>query len=298
MNALLAANPHSTLRWALLAVFLLVALLELLWLQRRGAPPDWRESAASLGVAVGQHAAAALTAGLFGGLYWWCWTHRLWTVPLKTWWGPLLLFVVAEFVYYWQHRLSHECRWLWASHAVHHSPRHLNLSAAYRLGWTAGISGHGLFLIPPILLGLHPLALLGTFAINLLYQFWLHTELVPRLPGLDRILNTPSNHRVHHAVNPRYLDRNYSGMLIVFDRLFGTWVPESDGEPCRYGLVRPLLSNNPLHIAFHEWIALARDLRYAGSVRAALGHLFGPPGWRPDGSGITTRSLRQSVPAT
>jgi len=131
-----------------------------------------------------------------------------------------------------------------------------------------------------------------------LYQFWLHTELVPRLPGLDRILNTPSNHRVHHAVNPRYLDRNYGGMLIVFDRLFGTWVPESDGEPCRYGLVRPLLSNNPLHIAFHEWIALARDLRYAGSVRAALGHLFGPPGWRPDGSGITTRSLRQSVPAT
>ena len=295
MDDLLSQLLPAHLRWMLPAALLLAALAELLWLRRRGHGMDWRESAASLGMAAGQRLAGAVTAVLLGGVYWWCWAHRPWTVPLHSAWGLPLLFLGAELCYYWQHRLSHECRWLWASHAVHHSPRHLNFSAAYRLGWTAGISGHGVFLLPLILLGFHPVAVLATFSFNLLYQFWLHTELVPRLGWLEGILNTPANHRVHHAVNPRYLDRNYGGVLMVFDRLFGTWEPESATESCRYGLVHQLESHNPLRIAFHEWIALWRDLRQARTARAVLGHLFGPPGWRADGSGLTTRVLRQSL---
>ena len=286
-----------SLRWTFLALLLLIALAELLWLARRGRPLDWRESAASLGVGVGQHLSGLLTVALYGGLFLWCWQHGLTTIALSNPWALPLLFVGTEFFYYWQHRTAHESRWFWASHAVHHSPQHLNLSAAYRLGWTAGLTGHGLFMLPLILLGFHPAAVFGMLGLNLLYQFWLHTELVPRLPWLDWILNTPSNHRVHHAVNPLYLDRNYGGVLIIFDRLFGTWQPELAHEPCRYGLVHPLVTHNPLRIVLHEWLALGRDLRGARSLREVAGYLFGAPGWRPDGSGVTTAVLRRGISA-
>jgi sterol desaturase/sphingolipid hydroxylase (fatty acid hydroxylase superfamily) len=118
--------------------------------------------------------------------------------------------------------------------------------------------------------------------INLLYQFWLHAEWIPKLGWLEYVLNTPSHHRVHHAANPEYLDHNYGGVLIVFDRLFGTFVAERDDLPCRYGLVEPLRSNNPIVIAFHEWVALMRDLIRARTWGERWSYLFGPPGWRPD----------------
>jgi len=119
-------------------------------------------------------------------------------------------------------------------------------------------------------------------ALNLLYQFWLHTEWIPRLGWLEYVLNTPSHHCVHHAANPEYLDHNYGGVFIIWDRIFGTFVAERDDLPCRYGLVQPLRSNNPVVIAFHEWAALARDLWRARSWRDRWSHLFGPPGWQPE----------------
>jgi len=290
MNTLL---PHP-LRWVL-PILMIIALAEFLWLMRRGPAPSWRESAASVAVMIGQHLSAFLAALLFGGLYLWCWEHRLATIDLHDWWAAPALFLGTEFFYYWQHRCSHESRWFWASHVTHHSPQRLNLSAAYRLSWTSGISGHGLFMVPLIVLGFHPAAVFGMLAINLLYQFWLHTELVPRLGVLEGIFNTPANHRAHHAVNPRYLDRNYGGVLIVFDRLFGTWQPELAQDPCRYGLVHQLESHNPLRIVFHEWLAMARDLRGARTLREAAGYLFAAPGWRPDGRGQTTAVLRAAL---
>jgi hypothetical protein len=135
--------------------------------------------------------------------------------------------------------------------------------------------------VPLVWLGFDPVPVLIANTLNLLYQFWLHTEWVPKLGWLEYVLNTPSHHRVHHAANPEYLDRNYGGVFIIFDRIFGTFVAERDDLPCRYGLVKPLRSNNPVVIGFHEWIALASDLRRARSWRDRWSHLFGPPGWRP-----------------
>jgi sterol desaturase/sphingolipid hydroxylase (fatty acid hydroxylase superfamily) len=256
---------------------------------------QWRESAASLGIALGQRALGVVTAGVAGGCLMALWEYRWWTVPLDTVWGVALLFVGLEFFYYWHHRASHECRWFWATHSVHHSPQHFNLSAAYRLGWTGAITGNVVFYAPLPLLGFHPMAVLMALAVNLAYQFWLHTELVGTLGWFDRWFNSPSNHRVHHATNAAYLDCNYGGVLMVFDRWFGTYVAECKANAPRYGLVKQIHSNHPFVIAFHEWMSIGRDLAQARSWREAAGYLFAAPGWRPGGSGVTTANLRRNT---
>ena len=130
-------------------------------------------------------------------------------------------------------------------------------------------------------------------ALNLVYQFWIHTEAINRLPApIEWVMNTPSHHRVHHATNPRYLDRNYAGVFIIWDRLFGTFEPERADEPCRYGIVRNLGTWNPVKICLHEWLAIIRDVRSARSLRDALGFWLGPPGWSPDGSRDSSQVLK------
>ncbi|HEY8101225.1 MAG TPA: sterol desaturase family protein [Burkholderiaceae bacterium] len=218
--------------------------------------------------------------------------HRLTTIQLDGWLTVLLLFVGQEFCYYWFHRAAHRVRWFWNNHAVHHSPNELNLSAALRVGLLSKLTGTALFFVPLIWLGFNPRTVFAVLSLNLLYQFWIHATWIPKLGWLEGILNTPSSHRVHHAANLEYLDANYGGVLIIFDRMFGTYVKERDDLPCRYGLVDPLTSNNILKVEFFEWIKLLRDLRAARSVRAFLGHLFMPPGWAPHGEGNTTEELR------
>ena len=241
---------------------------------------DWRASLASLvDLLVRKYFVYVwLPIGLADPLVPLAWEHRIATVPLGTFGAVALLFIGQEFCYYWFHRASHRVRWLWASHAVHHSPNELNLSAAYRFGWTGRLAGSSLFFVPLVWLGFPPVTVFATLNLNLLYQFWLHTTWIPKLGPLEYVLNTPSHHRVHHASNPEYLDRNYGGVLIVFDRLFGTLVVERDDVPCRYGLVHPLHSRNPIRIAFHEWAALVRDLWRAKGWRVRYDALFGPPG--------------------
>jgi sterol desaturase/sphingolipid hydroxylase (fatty acid hydroxylase superfamily) len=171
----------------------------------------------------------------------------------------------------------------------------LNFASAYRLGWTGTLTGTPLFFLPLVWLGFPPMLVIAALGINLLYQFWLHSEWIPKLGWLEWILNTPSHHRVHHAANANYLDTNFGGIVIVFDRLFGTLVVERPDIPCRYGLVKPLRSYNPLYVAFHEWLAMLRDLRSARSLREFSGYLFGKPGWRPDGRGATTLQLQRAM---
>jgi sterol desaturase/sphingolipid hydroxylase (fatty acid hydroxylase superfamily) len=271
----------ALLKW-LLPLFVAIALFEAFWLQRTRGRYDWRQSGASLAIAIGQHLSALLAAALMTGVFALAYSHRLWDLRVDSPWMLGLLFLCIEFAYYWHHRFSHECRWFWASHAVHHSPNEYNLSAAYRLGWTSGITGHSLFYLPLIWAGFPPKAVFGMLALNLAYQFWLHTELLPRLGPFEWLFNTPSHHRVHHASNPEYIDRNYGGTLIVFDRIFGTFAQEREDAPCRYGLTEPLFSANPIRIVFHDWIGLWRDLRHAKTWRERLSCLFGPPGWSPD----------------
>jgi sterol desaturase/sphingolipid hydroxylase (fatty acid hydroxylase superfamily) len=169
---------------------------------------------------------------------------------------------------------------------VHHSPEHIHLASAIRLGGTELLSGNWLFYLPLYLLGLNPVAVAGMLAVNLFYQFWLHTDLVGRLGPLEWVFNTPSHHRVHHASNSEYLDRNYGGILIIYDRLFGTFAREQTGGKINYGLAHPVGSPNPLKIMFHEWNAMARDLVGARSWRDGLKQLFGRPGESATGAAL------------
>lgn len=223
----------------------------------------------------------------------WVYAHRLWTLPMQHWSGWVACFIGQEFCYYWYHRAAHRVRWFWCTHAVHHSPNQLNLSAAYRFGWTGRLTGTLAFFMLAPLLGMPPQIVLIMLSLNLLYQFWIHATWIPRLGPLEWVLNTPSAHRVHHASNLEYLDGNYGGVLIVFDRLFGTYIAERDDVPIRYGLVTPIRTYNLLQIEFGQWQALWRDLRGARSIREAWSYLWKPPGWSPDGPGETTEALRR-----
>lgn len=242
---------------------------------------DLAESATSLAIALGQNAVRAIEAGLVAIPFALAYSHRLFDFDPATPLAIAALFVAVEFVYYWQHRASHRIRWMWATHSVHHSATRMNFTAAVRLGWTGGIAGNFLFFVPLAWLGFHPFAILAMLGANLLYQFFIHTELVGRLGALEWVLNTPAHHRVHHASNESCLDKNYGGVLIVFDRLFGTFTEAPCNEPLRYGLVGGTRLLNPVRVALNEWFALARDVRGATSIRAVFRTLFGPPGAKP-----------------
>ncbi|MBS0521755.1 MAG: sterol desaturase family protein [Proteobacteria bacterium] len=274
----------TLLAWSPAAVIVLATFEGLVLCFIYGRVYDWWSWGASVtDLLVREYVVYAfLPLSLAGPIIALAWKHRLGDIPLTLAASIAVLFVGQEFCYYWYHRAAHRVRWFWATHAVHHSPNEFNLGISYRFGWTGRLAGNSLFYVPLVWLGFAPEAVFATLGLNLLYQFWLHTEWVPRLGWLEYILNTPSHHRVHHASNREYIDKNYGGVLIVFDRLFGTFAAERDDLPCRYGLTKPLQSHNPLRIAFHEWIAMAGDLKAARSWRAVLGHLFGPPGWRPD----------------
>lgn len=283
-NALGESLGTDAMRWlallplVVIGIATLEGLVHTFWL-RRGY--DWRAFAASVADALGRRAVDALGLSLAAPLLAWAYAHRLQTLAFSTPLAFLLLFVGQEFFYYWYHRCAHRVRWFWATHAVHHSPNELTLAAALRLGWTGQLTGTALFFTPLVWLGFPPNAVLASVALNLLYQFWLHAPWVPRLGPLEWVLNTPTHHKVHHASNTEYLDCNYGGVLIVFDRLFGTFVDERPDVPIRYGLTTPLRTHNPLRIALHEWGNLGRDLWGARSWRARLRTVFGPPAAKP-----------------
>jgi sterol desaturase/sphingolipid hydroxylase (fatty acid hydroxylase superfamily) len=257
-------------------VVLGAALVEALVLARRGRY-DLRALGATLGVLAGRRAVDALGLSLAAPLLGWVHAHRLASIPLDGVGAVLALVVGQEFCYYWHHRAAHRVRWWWATHCVHHSPNELTLASALRLGWTGKLGGAAIFFAPLVWIGFSPQAVLGAVALNLLYQFWLHATWIPSLGPLEWVFNTPSHHRVHHARNPEYLDCNYGGVLIVFDRLFGTHVAERADRPPQYGLVEPLHSYNPLRIALHGWLGLGRDLRAARRPAELFATLFGPP---------------------
>jgi sterol desaturase/sphingolipid hydroxylase (fatty acid hydroxylase superfamily) len=235
------------------------------------------ESAASLGVAAGQSIVRAAAATLLAIPFAFVYQHRLFDFAQTTPVALAALFVATEFAYYWQHRASHRINWMWATHAVHHSATKLNFTAAIRLGWTGNLSGNFLFFLPLIFVGFHPFAVIGMLGVNLFYQFFIHTELVSRLGPLEWILNTPAHHRVHHASNPACLDKNYGGILIVFDRMLGTFAEAPRGQALRYGLVSGISSCNPVRIALGQWHRMLRDFARAPTLRERVKTLLGPP---------------------
>lgn len=257
---------------------------------------DWfetRDTFSSLAMGIGNVLIGLLTKGFVAAAYFGVYQFRLFELG-AAWWVWVLLFFAEDFSYYWFHRCSHGTRYFWASHVVHHSSRKYNLGTALRQTWTGDLTGSFVFWLWLPLVGFHPLMIMMMQSISLLYQFWIHTEAIDKLPRpIEFIFNTPSHHRVHHASDVEYLDRNHAGILIIWDRLFGTFVPE-ERRPT-YGLTRNLTTYNPLRIATHEWADMWRDLRRAPDWRSALGYVFGPPGWSHDGSRKTSAQLRAEV---
>lgn len=272
--------------------FVLLIVLEMIWARFR-APEKYepKDTLTSLLFGFGSTVAGALTGAAIFGLSVYLYQYRAVTIPF-VWWAWIACFVLDDFAYYVFHRAAHRVRWFWASHVNHHSSQHYNLSTALRQTWTGFIAGSFLFRLPLMLIGFHPAMVAFVGGINLIYQFWIHTETIGRLPRwFEAVMNTPSHHRVHHATNPRYLDANYAGVFIVWDRMFGSFTPEVDDEPIRYGIVKQLGTFNLLWSVFHEWIGIAKDL-WSAPFTAKLGYLFGPPGWSHDGSRDTSDTIK------
>ncbi len=283
---------------AVLLLFLALALVEYGWRTRwAGRGYDRSAAAASLGVALGQMLLKPLSAGIIGAAF--IAAHALAPVklPISDWRVWIAGFFAVEFAYYWLHRWSHTVNWLWATHAVHHSANEMTLPAAIRLGWTGALSGGWLVFVPLILIGFPPFVVATLLGVNLLFQFTLHTEAIGKLGWLEHVFNTPSRHRAHHSADTPFLDCNFGGVLIIFDTLFGTLRTEPDGGGLRYGLVKPIRSNNPFRIAFYQWRAMLTALAQATSWRRRFETLFGRPDSldRVEVPVRTARTMQQSM---
>lgn len=268
--------------------FVLAMLLEIFLVQTKRAKGEFNtaDTLTSLAMGVGNVVAGILLGFISFAVLMWVWQFRVADLGLH-WWVFLVAFLIDDLRYYAYHRIAHRVRWVWAEHVNHHTSQHYNLSTALRQSWTGQLTGMVILQTPLVLLGFHPALIAFVYGFNLLWQFWIHTETVGKMwRPIELVMNTPSHHRVHHATNPRYLDANYAGTLIIWDRMLGTFVEEVAEDPPRYGIVKNLATNNPVRVAFHEWVAMFKDafLTRGLTIRQRLGYLFMPPGWSHDGS--------------
>jgi sterol desaturase/sphingolipid hydroxylase (fatty acid hydroxylase superfamily) len=251
---------------------------------------DKKDTWSSLALGIGNVLTGFITKALIFGLFTLLYKYRLLTLDSSKWWVWVLLFFADDFSYYWFHRVSHHVNWFWASHMVHHSSQRYNLAAALRQTWTGNATGSFLFWAWMPLVGFHPLMVLLMQQVSLIYQFWIHTETIQKMPKwFESIFNTPSHHRVHHGSDLKYLDKNHAGILIIWDRIFGTFRAE-EGRP-NYGLTRNVNTFNPVAVAFSEWKHLYRKIRGTKSAKDALKYLVKSPGWSHDGSSKTAREM-------
>ncbi|MFY0254308.1 sterol desaturase family protein [Chitinophaga sp. 30R24] len=283
---------HPNLILYAIPEFVLLILLEIVFTTlNKQSSYEPKDALSSIAMGLGNVIIGIFTKVVVFGCYIFLYQHQLFTFEVS-WWAWLLCFFADDFSYYWFHRASHTVRFFWASHVVHHSSEKYNLATALRQNWTGNLTGTFLFWGWMPLLGFHPEMVMSMQAISLIYQFWIHTEVIRHLPApVEYIFNTPSHHRVHHGSDIDYLDRNHAGVLIIWDRLFGTFTAEKQ-RPV-YGLTKNIHTYHPFRIATHEWLAIWQDIRHARSLREALHYIFDAPGWSPDGSRKTTQQLRQ-----
>lgn len=260
-----------------------ILAVELAWLRHRKRLDRRRilEMLGSYSLYVPSVVVDAVIGGTILALYFFVHRFAPWTIP-TTWWTAPLALLIVDLTYYWEHRVEHEVRVFWALyHSVHHSSGDFNQATAYRVSFVDEFFAP-LYYLPLVAVGFHPILILACFLFIIAYQAWIHTEMIGRLGFVESVFNTASNHRVHHGANEKYLDKNYGAVLIVWDRLFGTY--QAEEETPVYGLTKPLDSVNPMKIHAHEAVELWRDLRGARSVREALAYLFRRPAWRPAGA--------------
>jgi len=251
-----------------------------------------KDASTSIALGLGYLVTSLLTKAVIVLVYTWLYKYRLFTIPFTAWWGWLLCFFADDFSYYWFHRASHHVRYFWASHVVHHTSEYYNLAAALRQTWTGNLSGAFVFWIWMPLVGFEPGMILLMQSVSLLYQFWIHTEALQKMPRwYEFIFNTPSHHRVHHGSDLLYLDKNHAGTLIIWDRMFGSFQAE-EFRP-KYGLTKNVQTFNPVKVAFHEWMNMGKDLKRARTFKDYINYIFNAPGWSHDGSSKTTRQIRK-----
>jgi sterol desaturase/sphingolipid hydroxylase (fatty acid hydroxylase superfamily) len=262
-------------------VFLVTILVEALFIQARHGSYPWKNTGISALVAVGHLVTQAAAHGvIFGFIVAAVYEVRLTTIPVSwsNWPSLIALFLLTDLAFYVEHRCSHRIRLLWASHGVHHSTERMVVSAAFRLSWTPILSGVFLFYLPIVWIGFDPVWVFGMVSASLTYQFFVHTELVKRIGRLEWVINTPSAHRVHHASNSEYIDKNFGGVLMIWDRLFGTYQAELPDIKIRYGLSHPRSSpSNPFVIAYEDLWRMLKELVSARGWQARLRSVLGPP---------------------
>jgi sterol desaturase/sphingolipid hydroxylase (fatty acid hydroxylase superfamily) len=272
--------------------FILTVIIEvILTVKVKMEDYEFKDAATSIAMGLGNVFLGLISKSLVFVVFLFFYEYRFFTLPFA-WWSWILILFAEDFCYYWFHRISHENRLFWASHVVHHSSQKYNLSTALRQTWSGSFYSF-IFWIPLILIGFHPMMVLTQISISLLYQYWIHTELIQKMPKwFEAIFNTPSHHRVHHATNPQYLDRNHAGIFIIWDRLFGTFEPEVE-KPV-YGLVKNIETYNPIKVAFNEWFQLFRDVFTTNtSFKNRINYFLKPPGWKHDGTGVLSDDLRK-----
>jgi sterol desaturase/sphingolipid hydroxylase (fatty acid hydroxylase superfamily) len=278
-------------------VFVLSLVAEILYFRSQQKHHEHyltKDTASSLSMGIGNVITGFVSKAVVFGAIVLVYQYRIFELERSVWWYWVLIFFADDFSYYWFHRMSHQIRYFWASHVVHHSSQFYNLGTALRQTWTGNITGAFIFYLWMPLLGFHPIDIVFMQAVSLLYQFWIHTEAIDKMPRFfEFIFNTPSHHRVHHGSDVKYLDKNHAGILVIWDRMFGTFQEEE--ERPKYGLTGNLSTYNIFTIAFHEWKAILNDIRKAPDWRSGMGYLFGPPGWSHDGSRKTTEQLRKEL---
>ena len=241
-----------------------------------------KDTASNVALALMHEVGEGLAAILTMAIYYWLFDFRVFDIP-NTLWAFVLLFVLQDFCYYWFHRASHRVRWMWASHVVHHSSEQLNFSTAFRQSVTYPISGMWVFWVPLVMLGFEPMTVISVVLLNLAYQFFVHTQLSPKFSTLGKIFNTPSHHKVHHSRNPEYIDMNYAGTLIIWDKMFGTFAEERDEVVCEFGITRQFKSHNPISLSFHEWKNMFNDMTTRNkTLTQRFKHLWAAPEWQPE----------------
>jgi len=226
----------------------------------------------------------------------WAQQYQIMSLPM-TWTALIACFVLDDLRYYVHHRIAHRVRWPWAMHVIHHSSQRFSLAVALRQGWTKHFTGTTFLKIPLVLIGFDPIMVIFCGAVNAIYQFFLHTETIDKLPRwFEAVFNTPSHHRVHHGNNPRYLDSNYAGTLIIWDKMFGTFAAEDPEERPNYGLVKNLETFNPLVIFGHEYLGIFKDICKRGlSLKQRLLYIVAPPGWTHNGSRLTSHDIKRQA---
>lgn len=276
--------------------FIVAIIAEMIWSRLRNPEAyEPMDTLVSLAFGLGSVVAGAAFGGFASFVFIHAYEFRLLDLGAEwwaVWWAWPLCFVLDDLRYYWVHRAGHRIRWMWASHVNHHSSQHYNLSTALRQSWTGAFTFGLLFALPLVFLGFHPAMIAICAGFNLIYQFWIHTEAIDKMPRwFEAVMNTPSHHRVHHATNPRYLDRNYAGVLIVWDKMFGTFEAEQSDDIPRYGIIKQLGSFNLIWAVMHEWIGMLTDIARS-PWKHKLSYLLREPGWSHDGSRDTSATIR------